>query len=213
MTNALETMEGFFDRGFRAAKWEVSSGGGLMGCHEPFDLAGPVMAPLYRVVNRHHGTVALDVGDLTMHSHQPLSLLRIAEENPDIKLVVCHLLAPMEGHYRELELSLRLLEKENSTLPPCPRSWSRTATRIRRCMRCCAWPRISWVQIGCCGARTRPSRRRATHIPTCTTTCQKATPSRRTSCRRSITTTPKRSTSAEPGIARGRCRAKTHKTA
>lgn len=113
MTNALETLEGFFDRGFRAAKWEVSSGGGLMGCHEPFDLAGPVMMPLIRVVNRHHGTVALDVGDLTMHSHQPLSLARIADENPDIKLVVCHLLAPMEGHYKELELSLRLLAKEN----------------------------------------------------------------------------------------------------
>lgn len=41
MTDAVQTMEYFFEKqGFRAAKFEVSSGGGLMGCHDPFDLAG-----------------------------------------------------------------------------------------------------------------------------------------------------------------------------
>lgn len=113
MTNAVETMEGFFEEGFHAAKFEVSSGGGLMGCHDPFDLAGPVMMPLYRIVNAHKGTLALDVGDLTMPSHQPLSLARIADACPDMKLVVCHLLAPMEGREKELELSLKLLDKPN----------------------------------------------------------------------------------------------------
>ena len=96
MTNAAETMEYFFEKqGFKAAKFEVSSGGGLMGCHDPFDLAGKEMRPLFDIIEAHNAPVALDVGDLTMPSHQPWSLAKIAEDHPNMKLVVCHLLAPI----------------------------------------------------------------------------------------------------------------------
>lgn len=114
MTNAVETMEWFFsEKGFHLAKFEVSSGGGLMGCHDPFDLAGDRMMALYKIAEAHHGVVALDVGDLTMPSHQPASLARIADACPGLKLVVCHLLAPMAGREKELRLSLELLQKPN----------------------------------------------------------------------------------------------------
>lgn len=114
MTDAAQTMQRFFEeQGFRAAKFEVSSGGGLMGCHDPFDLAGPRMRPIFDILETHHATVALDVGDLTMDSHQPWALARIAEAHPGLKLVVCHLLAPIPGRERELELSLQLLKKPN----------------------------------------------------------------------------------------------------
>ena len=114
MTNAAETMEDFFEkRGFKAAKFEVSSGGGLMGCHDPFDLAGKEMRPLFDIIEAHNAPVALDVGDLTMPSHQPWSLAKIAEDHPNMKLVVCHLLAPIHGREKELQLSLELLKKPN----------------------------------------------------------------------------------------------------
>lgn len=114
MADAVETMEYFFThKGFRAAKFEVSSGGGLMGCHDAFDLAGGRMRPLFDIIEAHRAPVALDVGDLTMDSHQPWALARIAEDHPGMKLVVCHLLAPQPGRERELELSLRLLNKPN----------------------------------------------------------------------------------------------------
>lgn len=114
MTNAAETMEDFFEkRGFKAAKFEVSSGGGLMGCHDPFNLAGKEMRPLFDIIEAHNAPVALDVGDLTMPSHQPWSLAKIAEDHPNMKLVVCHLLAPIPGREKELQLSLELLKKPN----------------------------------------------------------------------------------------------------
>lgn len=114
MTNAAETMEDFFEkRGFKAAKFEVSSGGGLMGCHDPFNLAGKEMRPLFDTIEAHNAPVALDVGDLTMPSHQPWSLAKIAEDHPNMKLVVCHLLAPIPGREKELQLSLELLKKPN----------------------------------------------------------------------------------------------------
>lgn len=84
-----------------------------MGCHDPFDLAGSRMRPLFDIIEAHRAPVALDVGDLTMSSHQPWSLARIADDHPNMKLVVCHLLAPIPGREKELSLSLELLKKPN----------------------------------------------------------------------------------------------------
>jgi hypothetical protein len=75
MTGYMQAMERNFEElGFRLAKFEVSSGGGLMGCHDPFDLSGDRMMAIYKLVERHHGVVALDVGDLVMESHQTTAL-------------------------------------------------------------------------------------------------------------------------------------------
>lgn len=114
MTNHLETLNFLLkERNFRLVKFEISSGGGLMGCHEPFQLNSPRMMEIYRLIAKNHGVVALDVGDLTMPSHQPQNLMKIAKELPELNLVVCHLLAPMKGHEAELMESLGMLALDN----------------------------------------------------------------------------------------------------
>ena len=110
----LETLEYLLDEcGMRAVKFEVSSGGGLMGCHEPFSLCSERMMEIFRRIARRKLVVALDVGDWNMPSHQPVALAKIADAFPEMRLVVCHLLAPARDRERELELSLRLLDKPN----------------------------------------------------------------------------------------------------
>lgn len=114
MTNHMETLKYYLEeQGFHLVKFEVSSGGGLMGCHEPFDLAGDRMMEIYRLIEKNHGVVALDVGDISMPSHQPWALAKIADACPGLKIVICHLLAPVRGREREWKLSLELLNKEN----------------------------------------------------------------------------------------------------
>jgi hypothetical protein len=71
------------------------------------------MMKIYKLVEKHHGVVALDVGDIAMPSHQPWSLMEIAKACPDLKLVICHLLAPTRGWEREWKLSLELLNLPN----------------------------------------------------------------------------------------------------
>ena len=114
MTNHMETLKYYLEeQKFHLVKFEVSSGGGLMGCHDPFDLAGERMMEIYRLIEKNKGVVALDVGDISMPSHQPWALAKIARECPDLKMVVCHLLAPVRGREREWKLSLELLNQEN----------------------------------------------------------------------------------------------------
>ncbi len=114
MTNHMDTMKYYLEElGFHLVKFEVSSGGGLMGCHDPFDLAGDRMMEIYKLIEKNHGVVALDVGDLTMPSHQPAALAKVADACPGLKMVICHLLAPMEDRMDEWRESLHLLKKEN----------------------------------------------------------------------------------------------------
>ena len=114
MTGYMDTMEYFFNEvGFKLAKFEVRDGGGLMGAHDTFDLAGERMMAIYKLVEKHGGVVALDVGDISMGSHQPWSIMEIAKACPELKLVVCHLLAPTRGWEREWKLSLELLNLPN----------------------------------------------------------------------------------------------------
>lgn len=114
MTNHLETVRYYLEElGFHLVKFEISSGGGLMGCHDPFPLDCERMMKIYEIIEKNHGVVAMDVGDLTMPSHQPEALANIADSFPGLKLVVCHLLAPMEGREAEWKKSLELLRKDN----------------------------------------------------------------------------------------------------
>lgn len=114
MTNHLTTLQRFLEeKHFHLAKFEVSSGGGLMGCHDPFDLSGDRMMAIYKMVEKNHGVVALDVGDIDMESHQTMALMRIADRCPDLKLVVCHLLAPDRAKKREWTAELEILKQAN----------------------------------------------------------------------------------------------------
>jgi len=114
MTHHLQTLFTYLkEMKFHLVKFEVSSGGGLMGCHDTFSLASERMMTIYKVIGENQGVAALDVGDLTMPSHQPENLLKIAESYPNMKFVICHLLAPAAGREKEWENSLRLLNKDN----------------------------------------------------------------------------------------------------
>lgn len=114
MTNSIETLKYYLeDLKFKLVKFEISSGGGLMGCHDPFSLASDRMMEIYGLIEKNNGVLAMDVGDITMPSHQPDSLAKIADSFPKLKLVVCHLLAPMEGKKAEWRKSLELLKKGN----------------------------------------------------------------------------------------------------
>lgn len=114
MANALETLEYDYETlNFRLTKFEISSGGGLMGCHDPFSISSDRMMKLYEVVNRHKGILALDVGNCTMPSYQPEQLAEIARAFPRLKLVVCHLLAPAFGEEQRLWKDLEMLSLKN----------------------------------------------------------------------------------------------------
>jgi predicted TIM-barrel fold metal-dependent hydrolase len=97
----------------RIAKFEVSNGGGLMGVHEDFALDGPRMLPIYEIINAHKGVVTIDFGDYTMASYQPLAMRRVAQKFPDLTIVLCHLLAPIPGHYDETRIGLEALKLPN----------------------------------------------------------------------------------------------------
>ena len=84
-----------------------------MGCHDPFDLSGDRMMEIYKMIEKNHGVVALDVGDILMESHQTTALLRIADRCPDLKVVICHLLAPMREKKKEWKAELQMLTQAN----------------------------------------------------------------------------------------------------
>lgn len=114
MTNHMETMRYYMeDLKFHLVKFEISSGGGLMGCHPPFSLVSDTMMEIYEFIEKKQGVLAMDVGDITMPSHQPENLEQIAHTFPRLKLVICHLLAPIEERKEEWRESLKLLKKDN----------------------------------------------------------------------------------------------------
>lgn len=114
MTNYLDTLSYFLkEQKFRLVKFEVSSGGGLMGCHDPFALNSDRMMKIYELIESCGGVVALDVGDLTMPSYQPENLAQIAKAFPGMKMVICHLLAPTRGEETRLWSDLERLNQDN----------------------------------------------------------------------------------------------------
>ena len=113
-TNHMEALTRFLEeKKFHLVKFEVSSGGGLMGCHDPFDLSGDRMMEIYKLIEKNHGVVALDVGDIYMESHQTTALMRLADRCPDLKVVICHLLAPAREKRKEWNAELQMLSQAN----------------------------------------------------------------------------------------------------
>jgi predicted TIM-barrel fold metal-dependent hydrolase len=110
--NCLETLEHLM-QWTRIVKFEVSSGGGLMGIHDDFDLDGPKMLPIYEIAKIRNGTVTIDFGDYTMASFQPKAVCHAAKIFPSLRFVVCHLLAPVPGHLEEIREGLDLLKVSN----------------------------------------------------------------------------------------------------
>lgn len=113
MTRHMEVIERFFrDEGFHTAKFEVSSGGGLMGANQAFVLS-TCMMEICELVESYKGTIVLDMGDFMMDSHQPASIVRLAKRCPNLKIVVCHLCAPDRELHDEWVAELHMMKQDN----------------------------------------------------------------------------------------------------
>ena len=99
--------------GFTTVKFEVSTGGGLMGANDPFVIDGPRFMEICKLIEDYHGTIVLDIGDPDMDSHQTMGIMRIADKCPDLQIVCCHLLAPHEQYHREWRAELTMLDRPN----------------------------------------------------------------------------------------------------
>ncbi|GLI18278.1 amidohydrolase [Tepidanaerobacter syntrophicus] len=97
----------------RIIKFEVSSGGGLMSYHKDFDLDGEVFNDIFSTIANYGCTLVLDIGSPGMPSFQIEAVRKVAMTYPEMKIVICHLLAPTLNDAHELEEGLRKLCLEN----------------------------------------------------------------------------------------------------
>lgn len=103
----------FRDLGFRAVKFEVSNGSGLMAYHPPVDLDGEVMNREYAYARENGLTFVIDIGRPRNCCWQPSALARAVKKYPEVTFVVCHLLAPQREDGELLERSLEQLAAPN----------------------------------------------------------------------------------------------------
>lgn len=101
------------DMKFRVLKFEASSGGGLMGYHDAFPIDGPVFQDIFTTVAQRGVTLVLDIGSPGMESFQVEAVKNAAKKHPDMKIVICHLLAPRKNEKNVLTDSLKALNLEN----------------------------------------------------------------------------------------------------
>ena len=84
----------FKELGFRAVKFEVSNGSGLMAYHPPIDLNGELMNACYRHAADNGLIVVMDIGRPRNPCWQVENLAAAIKSYRDVTFVICHLLAP-----------------------------------------------------------------------------------------------------------------------
>lgn len=89
---------------FRIVKLEFSDGSGYCGFHSGARLDDPGVAWLWPEVERRGLTLTLDLGEPSDHSYQTEAVRRIAQQHPDLKIVIAHLGQPRAGVERDPEL-------------------------------------------------------------------------------------------------------------
>ncbi len=99
--------------GLNAAKFEVSTGCGLMGSHRTFDIASDEMMNLYSSLEDVIRTFAFDLGSPGDESHQVEGVRKIAELFPEQNIVVCHLSSPRRDQDENLKRELDVLSRDN----------------------------------------------------------------------------------------------------
>jgi predicted TIM-barrel fold metal-dependent hydrolase len=97
----------------KVIKFETSSGGGLMGYHQPFKIDGEVFGDIFSRVAGSGATLVLDIGSPGMDSFQVNAVANIAKQYPAMKIVVCHMLAPTLKDRAALEDGLKTLQLAN----------------------------------------------------------------------------------------------------
>ena len=107
-------LENLVDKqGAKVLKMEVSTGSGLMAAHETLPLDGKIMEEVYEYADQKNMVCVMDIGREEMESYQPEALRRAILRHPNMKWVVCHVLAPQKGGEARMEDDLRLLNLPN----------------------------------------------------------------------------------------------------
>ncbi len=102
----------FNELNFKAVKFEMSNGSGLMAYHKPIDLNGEVMRSCYAHARKNNLTVVLDIGRPRNCCWQIENLAAAIRDFPEVTFVICHLLSPQRTDVELLKTALnRLLFK------------------------------------------------------------------------------------------------------
>ena len=103
----------FKELGFKAVKFEMSNGSGLMAYHRPIDLDGEIMNDCYRYAADNGLVVVMDIGRPRNCCWQVDRLASAVKKYPQITFVVCHLLAPQRTDTELLKEALSKLVRPN----------------------------------------------------------------------------------------------------
>lgn len=108
--NADKIRERLFKQlGFKAVKFELSNGSGLMANRPPLYLNGKIMRECYSHAAENGLTVVLDIGRPRNPCWQIDAAASAVRDFPDVTFVFCHLLAPQTGDNALLKESLQKL--------------------------------------------------------------------------------------------------------
>jgi hypothetical protein len=99
--------------GFKAVKFEVSNGSGLMAYHPPINLNGEVMNKEYAYARDNNLTFVIDIGRPRNCCWQVDELSAAIKNYPQVTFVICHLLAPQRDDVELLRSSLQKLVAPN----------------------------------------------------------------------------------------------------
>lgn len=103
----------FGDLGFKAVKFELSNGSGLMANRPPLYLDGAVMRGCFDDARERGLTVVLDIGRPRNPCWQVDAIAAAVSGYPQVTFVFCHLLAPQRGDSALLKQALERLVMPN----------------------------------------------------------------------------------------------------
>ena len=103
----------FDDLGFKAVKFELSNGSGLMANRPPVYVDGAVMNDCYFHAREKRLTVVLDIGRPRNTCWQVEAVSAAVSKYSEINFVICHLLAPQREDIQLLKEALNKLVKPN----------------------------------------------------------------------------------------------------
>lgn len=98
---------------FKLFKLEMSTIGGIMGCHASNTMLNPNMDTLFGTVEKIGGTIAIDIGGATESSYQIDRVVELAKTYSNLKIVMCHLLEPELGMEENFIENLKKIRQPN----------------------------------------------------------------------------------------------------
>jgi len=78
---------------FKILKFELSTGFGLSGLHGELKIDGKEFERVFLTAAKEETVVVLDIGERGMKSYQIDEIIKAAKLHPNVKIVLCHLLA------------------------------------------------------------------------------------------------------------------------